>query len=66
MFLLEGGEAKLSLYEKIGPKDNFKLVPLPLGGDLAEHTIHSREEDIARVDQTRQVVLVGFPWVLTH
>ena len=61
VFLLEGGEAKLSLYEKIGPKDNFKLVPLPLGGDLAEHTIHSREEDIARVDQTRQVVIGGTP-----
>ena len=60
-FLLEGGEAKLTLYEKIGPKDNYKLVPLPLGGDLAEHTIHSREEDIARVDPARQVVIGGRP-----
>ena len=60
-FLLEGGEAKLRLYEKIGPKDNFRLVPLPLGDDLAEHTIESREEDIARVDQARQVVIGGSP-----
>ena len=60
-FLLEGGEAKLRLYEKIGPKDNFQLVPLPLGDDLAEHTIESREEDIARVDQARQVVIGGSP-----
>ena len=60
-FLLEGGEAKLRLYEKIGPKDNFRLVPLPLGDDLAEHTVESREEDIARVDQARQVVIGGSP-----
>ena len=60
-FLLEGGEAKLRLYEKIGPKDNYKLVPLPLGDELSEHTIESREEDIARVDQARQVVIGGRP-----
>ena len=45
-YLLEGGEAKLTLYEKIGPKDNYQLVPLPLGSELAEHTIVSREEDM--------------------
>ena len=60
-FLLEGGEAKLRLYEKIGPKDNYQLVPLPLGDELSEHTIESREEDIARVDQARQVVIGGRP-----
>ena len=61
IYLLQGGEANLTLYEKIGTKDNFELKPLPLTGELAEYIIESREEDIARVDMARQVVIGGTP-----
>ena len=61
VYLLQGGEANLTLYDKIGTKDNFQLKPVPLSGEFTEYTIESREEDIARVDMARQVVIGGTP-----
>ena len=61
VYLLQGGEANLTLFEKIGNKDNFRLEPLPLTGEFAEHIIESRDEDIARVELARQVVIGGKP-----
>ena len=61
VYLLQGGEANLTLFEKIGNKDNFRLEPLPLTGEFAEHIIESRDEEIARVDLARQVVIGGKP-----
>ena len=55
VYLLSGGEANLTLYEKLGGE----LVTLPW--ELTSHTVTTREEDIARVDMKRKVVIGGEP-----
>jgi len=61
IYLLAGGEAKITLFEKIGKKDNPVLSPVAINGELAEFTLASREDDIVRVDMEREVIIGGEP-----
>jgi len=61
IYLLAGGEAKLTLFEKIGKKDSPVLSPVAIKGDTAEFTVSSREEDIVKIDMEREVVIAGTP-----
>ena len=57
IYLLAGGEANITLYERIGEE----LRPLPISGPDAEFRVESREQDIARVEADRGVVVAGGP-----
>jgi len=61
IYLLAGGEANLTLYEKIGKKDNPVLSQVAIKGENAEFTLASREDDIVRVDLEREVIIAGTP-----
>lgn len=58
-YLLPGGEAKLGLFERLGSKERPVFEQLPIGGEMAEHLITSREEEVALVDMERMVVVAG-------
>merc|ERR1712013_79677 len=61
IYLLAGGEANITLYEKIGKKDNPVLSQVSIKGENAEFTLASREDDIVRVDLEREVIIAGTP-----
>jgi len=61
IYLLTGGEANITLFEKIGKKENPILSKVDIKGELAEFTIASKEEDIVKVDMERQVLIAGTP-----
>ena len=59
VYLLTGAEANLTLLEKLGSKEVPILKVIPW--DLTDFTVASREEDIAKVDMNRKVVIGGVP-----
>ena len=61
IYLLAGGEAKITLFEKLGSKENHVLRPVAIKGELADFTVSSREEDIVMVDMEREVIIAGTP-----
>jgi hypothetical protein len=58
-YLLPGGEAPLRLLEVLGTRADQHLGELPLSGEAAEHSVDSREPEVARVDMARGVVVAG-------
>ena len=55
VYLLAGGEANISLFESV---DGAKSL---ISWDATDYTVTSREEDIAKVDMKRKVVIAGEP-----
>ena len=72
---MPGGEAKLTLFERLGSKERPVFEELPIAGEMAEHLVASRwmddqsdankndvecrEDEVAKIEMERMVVVAG-------